>query len=131
MHEHINKEILELHPITTLRDKDGFRFYSTNDGNTLYAEKNGKIYNVSNDTLQPIGEVPLGRSRFQFVGIIDDSDVSNVGPLHYENLSMSRVRKQFGMAEGGQIEEDSRVVAKSSYGGQSGVVKEKNGSFVS
>jgi len=103
MHEYINKEMLELQPITTLRDKDGFRFYSTNDGNTLYAEKNGKIYNVSNDTLKPIGEVPLGRSRFEFVGIIDDVDVTNLGPLHYEYKTFGRVRKQFSMAEGGEL----------------------------
>jgi hypothetical protein len=98
------KQIVKLEPITTRRDKKGFRLYSTNDGNTIYAEKNGKIHNVSEDSLNILGEVPLRRSRFEFVGIISDEDTENLYPLHYEYKTMGRVRDKFKMADGGIIE---------------------------
>jgi len=130
MQEYINKQIVQLEPITTLRDKQGFRFYSTNDGKTLYAEKNSKIYNVSEDSLQPIGEVPLAHRRFEFVGIVNDEDIAKLGILYYENQTFGRVRKQFGMAKGGQIEIGDYVKIKETYGGGSGIVEDIMNNFV-
>jgi len=98
-----DKKVVELTPIYTLRDKQGFRFYSTEDGNKLYAEKNGDIYEVNNDTLKPSFIIPLWRSRFNFVGLIDDNDVKSLHPLHYEREGIKRVRKSFGMARGGAL----------------------------
>jgi hypothetical protein len=98
------KQTIQLEPIYTKRDKQGFRFYSTDDGNTLYAEKNGKIYNVSKDSLKVIGEVPLSHRRFEFVGLINDEDVKNLYPLHYEYKTLGKVKKSFGMAKGGDID---------------------------
>jgi hypothetical protein len=103
-----DKKKIELNPITTKRDSKGFRFYSTENGKVLYAEKNNDIYNVNEDTLKPTSIIPLQRSRFKFVGLIDDKDVSNSNPLHYERETIKRVRKSFGfdndkMAKGGEI----------------------------
>lgn len=90
----IEKSILKITPITTKRDSKGFRFYSDNTGNKLFAEKDNKIYNV-NDDLKVIGEVPLQRVRFVIEGIISDEDVKNLEPLHYEAKTIKRVREQF------------------------------------
>jgi len=130
MQEHINKQIVQLEPVTTKRDKKGFRYYSANDGNTIYAEKNSKIYNVSEDSLQPIGEVPLAHRRFEFVGIIDDEDVKSLHPLYYEYKGIGRIRKQFGMSEGGQIQIGDYVKIKETYGGGSGTVQDIVKNFV-
>lgn len=92
----IEKSILKITPITTKRDSKGFRFYSDNTGNKLFAEKDNKIYNV-NDDLKVIGEVPLQRVRFVIEGIISDEDVKNLEPLHYEAKTIKRVREQFGL----------------------------------
>lgn len=92
----IEKSILKITPFTTKRDSKGFRFYSDNTGNKLFAEKDNKIYNV-NDDLKVIGEVPLQRVRFVIEGIISDEDVKNLEPLHYEAKTIKRVREQFGL----------------------------------
>jgi hypothetical protein len=130
MQENINKEIVQLEPITTKRDKKGFRFYSTNNGNTLYAEKNGKIYNVSEDSLNVLSEVPLAHRRFQFVGIVSDEDVKNLYPLYYEYKTFGRVKEQFGMAKGGELSIGDKVTIDNNYGGGSGVVSDIYGSFI-
>jgi hypothetical protein len=96
------KIIVELTPTYTKRDNKGFRFYSAEDGNKLYAEKNGDIYNVNEDTLKPTSIIPLQRSRFKFVGLIDDADVKDLHPLHYEREAIERTAKSMGMADGGQ-----------------------------
>ncbi len=102
----IQKSILKITPISTKRDSKGFRFYSDNTGNKLYAEKDNKIYNV-NDDLKVIGEVPLQRVRFVFEGIVSDEDVKNLDPLHYEVKTIKRVREQFGLKnkynDGGRV----------------------------
>jgi hypothetical protein len=96
-----DKKVIELTPIYTTRDKKGFRFYSTDDGKQLYAEKNGDIYNVNEDTLKPTTIIPLQRTRFKFVGLINDNDVKDLNPLHYERETQKRIEKSFGMAKGG------------------------------
>jgi hypothetical protein len=114
-----DKQVIELTPITTKRDSKGFRFYSTENGKVLYAEKNNDIYNVSEDTLKATSIIPLQRSRFKFVGLIDDNDVSNSNPLHYERETIKRVRKSFGldndkMAKGGVTFDDKvKSISKS------------------
>ena len=115
MQEYSNKQIVELEPITTIRDKQGFRFYSTNNGNTLYAEKNGKIYNVSEDSLKVLGEVPRLRVKVEFIGIVNDEDVKNLYPLYYEYKTFGRVKEQVGMAEGGEIKVGD-IVGNTIYG---------------
>jgi len=90
----MEKSTLKIIPITTKRDSKGFRFYSDNTGNKLYAEKDNKIYNV-NDDLKVIGEVPLQRVRFKFEGIVSDEDVKNLDPLYYESKTIERVTEQF------------------------------------
>jgi hypothetical protein len=105
------KQIIELTPIYTKRDKQGFRFYSTNDGNTLYAEKNGKIYNVSKDSLNVLSEVFFFKGKEkEFVGLINDEDVKNLYPLHYEYKTLGKVRKSFGMAKGGRVDKKIDVI---------------------
>jgi hypothetical protein len=78
-----------------------YRFYSTNNGKQLFAEKNGKIYRVSDDDLRVMGEVPS--NRIEFVGLIDDNDVKGLGKFHYENKTIQKVRKSFGFADGGMM----------------------------
>jgi hypothetical protein len=131
MQENINKQIVELHPITTIRDKKGFRFYSTDDGNTLYAEKNGKIYNVSSDSLNVLSEVFFFKGKEkEFVGIINDEDIKDLHPLHYEYTAMDRTRKKFSMAKGGELSIGDKVTIDNNYGGGSGVVSDIYGSFI-
>jgi hypothetical protein len=131
MQENINKQIVELHPITTIRDKKGFRFYSTDDGNTLYAEKNGKIYNVSSDSLNVLSEVFFFKGKEkEFVGIINDEDIKDLHPLHYEYTAMDRTRKKFSMAKGGELSIGDKVTIDNNYGGGSGVVSDIYQSFI-
>jgi hypothetical protein len=99
-----DEKVVELTPIYTTRDKKGFRFYSAENGNKLYAEKNGEVYEVNEDTLKPTFIVNnIFLTRYKFVGLIDDSDVKDLHPLHYEREGIKRVRKSFGLKDGGSI----------------------------
>jgi len=104
------KKVITLKPTTTLRDKKGFRFYSTNGGNTLYAEKNDKVFNVSENDFRIMSQVP---ERFTFIGLIDDNDVKDLDPFYYEKKSMQEIRNSFGMAEGGGV--DEKVILSFSF----------------
>jgi uncharacterized small protein (DUF1192 family) len=51
--------------------------------------------------------------RFTFIGLIDDNDVKDLDPFYYEKKSMQEIRKSFGMAEGGGV--DERVILSFSF----------------
>ena len=54
------EQVTQLKPIYTKRDKKGYRFYvDVNDGNKIYAEKDGKLFKV-NDDMKP--SVPAVRA---------------------------------------------------------------------
>jgi hypothetical protein len=91
---------IQLTPLYTERDSKGYRFYSANDGNVLYAEKNGVIYNVNSD-LKVTGRASVAyekdSEKFDLTGLVDDNATNNLDKGYYEKQAIDRTRDKFGL----------------------------------
>ena len=89
---------IQLTPVTTKRNSNGFRFYSANNGTVLYAEKNGVVYNV-NDDLKPTNKASIAweKDSEKFTGLIDDSGISDLEDNYYERKAIDRTKSKFGL----------------------------------
>ena len=91
------EQVTQLKPIYTKRDKKGYRFYvDVNDGNKIYAEKDGKLFKVNDDMKPSVPAVRAYQKQSDFFsGILPEEDFIGLNPLHYENESIKGIEKSY------------------------------------
>jgi len=103
-------------PITTKRDRMGFRYYKTNDNpNEVWGEKNGAIFNT-NEYGEPT--TPLRMNQVKVNGILPDNDIEGI---NNERKELGTIRRNMGLAETSpEIDEyfGEKAISGASSGGQ-------------